>query len=290
MLRMVMMITVLLTGCSTQQPIEHIPAEQYVSAQEHILKKLFLGKSKQDVLKLITYPRINAFDVIENQSTYSYIEAINVDTNVNIGLYFKDDTLQSVMLDDDVRDLFSCRTLFKTKRKHWLSAGITPYHDWIKSKDQLSKGLNFRVNHPKATTDKTPANTVIANTLTLIVYSPALLVAAPFMIHDEMTGKNENEQKTITNRYELASTIQLGDTETQILAVLGQPEQTHSVIDTNVLTYNRPSYSYGIKDGVVVWIEHFSMFELYTRQFDYGDILYGKTDCGSLDEFWKATP
>ncbi|GGQ06381.1 hypothetical protein [Shewanella litoralis] len=285
MLRIVMIITVLLTGCSAQQSIEHIPAEQFVSAQERILKQLYLGKSKQDVLKLITYPRIHTFDVIEGASIYSYIEAINVDTNVNIGLYFKDDTLQSVMLDDDVSDLLSCRTLFKTNGKHWLSAGITPYHDWIKSKDQLITGLNFRINHPKKTTEKTPAHTAIANTLTLIMYSPALLVAAPFMIHDEVTGKTEDEQKTITTRYELASTIQLGETEEHILGQLGQPEQTHYVIDANVLTYNGPSYSYGIKDGIVVWIEHFSMFELYTRQFDYGDVLYGKTDCGSLDAF-----
>lgn len=290
MLRIVMIIMALLTGCSTQQQIEHIPAEQFISAQERILKQLYLGKSKEDVLKLITYPRMHTFDVVEGANYYSYIEVLNVDTNVNFGLYFKDDTLQSVMLDDDVRDLFSCRTLFKTDNKHWLSKGIKPYHEWIKSKDQLNKGLNYRIHHSRTTASQTPANTVIANTLTLIMYSPALLIAAPFMIHDEMTGKTEDEQKTITTRYELASSIQLGETEAQILATLGQPEQTDSVRDANVLTYYGPSYSYGIKDGAVVWIEHFSMFELYTRQFNYGHSFYGNTDCGSLDEFWKATP
>jgi hypothetical protein len=290
MSRIAMIIMVLLTGCSTQQQVEHIPVEQFVSAQERIIKQLYLGQSKEDVLKLITYPRIHTFDVVEGANYYSYIEVINVDTNVNFGLYFKDYTLQSVMLDDDVHDLFSCRTLFKTNSKHWLSKGIKPYHEWIKSKDQLNKGLNYRINHSRITTRQTPANRVITDALTLIVYSPALIIAAPFVIHDEMTGNIENEQKAITTHNELAKTIQLGEIEEHILTTLGQPEQTDSVANAKVLTYYRPSYSYGIKDGAVVWIEHFSMFELYTRQFDYGDIFYGKTDCGSLDEYWKAIP
>jgi len=47
-------------------------------------------------------------------------------------------------------------------------------------------------------------------------------------------------------------------------------------------------YSYAIDDdNKVIWMEHFSMYELYYRQKEYGDAFYGDEDCGELDSLWK---
>lgn len=288
MVLIVISLSFLLAACSSTFQVEDIPTEQEISAQEDILNKLYLGQPKEDVLKLMTYPSFHSFDVMEGENYYSYISKNNFDTNVGFGLYFERGMLEALILDDDVNDLFSCRTLFRTNSKHWLSHGIKPYQTWIKSKDHLATGLYYRTNHSKMVTKQKTADKVIGNTLSLIVYSPFIVAAAPFIIHDEMSGKTKDKQELHAVRLALANGISIGETEEYILTKLGPPEQVDHVANTKVLTYYGPSYSYGIKDGVVTWIEHYSMFELHSRQRDYGNAFYGNTECGSLDDHWQA--
>lgn len=278
----------LLTACSSTYQAKDIPSDEAITTQEGALKKIFKGQPKNDVLKLMSYSISHSFDVIEGEDSYSYKELQNFDTNVAFGLYFENEELEAVILDDDVNDLFSCRTLFKTNRKHWLSHGIEPYQNWIRSKDHLTRGLDYRINHPQIVTKQKVSDKIIENTLSAIVYAPFLVAAAPFVIHDEITGQTDKKRTLFSERLDLAKAVAIRTTEEDILAKLGQPDQIDYVAKTKVLTYYGPSYSYGIENGVVLWKEQFSMFELYNRQFDYGSTFYGKTDCGSLDTYWEA--
>jgi len=282
-------LSFVLIGCgSAYYEVKDIPTTHSIDEQENIIKKIYINQSKQEIKTLIKNLGLNSFSVKENGKTYSYYRRTNSKTNVNFGILFVNNKLKAVILDDDTNDLFSCRTPFKTNNIHWLSYGIKPYIKWIETKDHLKKGINPRVNNTVIRKRKKK----IVSFFEAIGYAPLLVAGAivytPVAIAESVTESNSDKNNQYIDKYELSKKIKLGMTENNIISKLGAPDQIDMVSGAKVLTYKSLSISYAVKNNEVIWKERLSMIELFSRQKKYGHSVYGNTDCGIVDDHWKA--
>lgn len=278
----------LLTGCSTQ------PTSKNILAQEDKLKKIHLGQDMGEVLSIMNYEKLNYFNIKENNESFIFTEALNPKTNVRFGLFFKNKELTSLILDQDAISLFACRTRFKTNNNYWMKNGVTPYAKWIIARNKLTQEFNKKIANPTIESDRHKALETIEGAATLLIYSPFILIATPFWLADKITGEStslENKydkelKKEHLIRIERAKEISIGNNEKSIISKIGPPTNINYVNDIKVLTYSKLSTSYGIKNDALVLIESPSTFDLYTMPNETGDSLYGKEQCGELDNLW----
>ncbi|WP_394389823.1 hypothetical protein [Shewanella woodyi] len=191
---LIFLVSAFLISCSTVYEVEIVPTEEAISRQEGMLKGIHIGQAKAEVDKLVTLPKYNSFDVKEGDNTYAFQQTTNNETNVGFGFYFENDKLSAVLSDDDTAKLSSCRSLFRTNAKHWLEYGIKPYADWIKARNSMSQDFNYREFRTRTEVRRNKLDTALGNPLTIVAYSPAIVLASPVIIHDQITGESEKKE------------------------------------------------------------------------------------------------
>lgn len=281
-------------SCS-QTLVEKYPSEAVISAQESTLKKLHQGQDKAEVLSLLQYPVTNFFEVNEGGKYFSYVAVINPSTRASFGFLYEDEKLQFLIVDGDVQDFFACRSMFKTNGEHWLSFGVAPYREWLKDHDRLDGGFNYRLAKPQVAGQSKLASG-IETASTAIVYAPILLMVSPFIAKDYISGKYQEDAEKRKSKRELSKEraarvggVIPGVSESQMIAELGPASYIIEVDGAQVFVYNDFSSSFAVKNNVIVWREHISMFELHARQIKYGNgkAFYSDVSCGKLDAVWQ---
>jgi hypothetical protein len=278
-------------GCAGQKTYT-LPTQNNLVEQERILKQIYLGQPKYEVLSLLNsndslFMLNDRFEVLDRNKLFSFINFSNYKSSVNFGFYFEDELLVSLSVNDIFKNkINSCRSILKTKI-HWLNYGIQPYANWIKSQNMLGENFNYKVHHSSQRVEGKSASMYIEEALTIAIYSPFIIIGLPFYFVGEFFEEPKKDKKFYTDRAKAAESIKIGTLETEVLNKLGPADMIDFVQDSKVLTYRLPSISFAFDGGNVVWIESLSIFEWFSRQRESGKEYFEKIDCGSLEMLWE---
>jgi hypothetical protein len=282
----------LLISCGTTKPyyVEVPPSETDISEQADMLKNIHIGQSKKDLYENLTLPMNHSFDISENGKKYSFIEVKNKKTNITLGLYFEDDLLISVIEGEDSKNLSSCRALFKTDNEYWSKYGMHAHSDWMKTRNVLSEGFNYRTFQP--TREKRfgivgGALEGLVMALELLIYTPGIIISAPSLIFksDTEAFREKRKEKLMSN----TRLIKLNDSKDFLREKLGSADEGEYFNSVKILTYY-PSYYYGIQNDVVVWKEYSSILRGHRNVKKFGIKAASEKGCEEFDSYWQSLP
>lgn len=290
LIRTVSVITLcfLIISCTSNNPTIQ-PSEESINKQENLLKKIYIGQDEKELGTILTLKNYPFFEVVEDGISYRYQNYHNIETNISLGVFFLEGKLVSIISEDDSQDLFSCRTPFKTNGNHWLKHGVRPYSEWIIEKNKLKDDFNYRAYKLITNTKKSKTHQNIEGVATLIAYSPLLVIGSPFILYAWATGEFEEDEKKgveLQSKFKFAQNVTIGTPTEELSIKLGLPTRSDTINGDLALSYYDTDHTFGVRDNKVIWIESPSMFELHSRQLQYGDSFYGNATCANLDKLW----
>lgn len=278
------------SSCASYRTVTEFASKKEIYEQVILFNNLYIEQPIAMVSARLREGQkiISSFDVKEKDKIYRFMMVHNTQTNVFFGLYFEDDLLKSLILDQDAIELYACRSPVKTRGKHWLYFGMKPYRQWIRDRNKLGKDFDKRIHKPR--TSKVP--TTSSEIFTGVIFAPLIILATPFYVADKATGGSErldNQNEAVKLKAKNAAEIPLGYTEEELLNRLGKPYSREITSNSKILKfYFRYSYVYGLRNGKVAWKETGPSFISYENSLTTDDVKswYKQINCGSLENAW----
>ena len=111
------------TGCANYQTVTESATEQEINEQVALFDNLYIGQSSITVKERIkrhlgeAQRTVHSFEHKEKDKTYRYKMIYNTQTHIEFGLYFEDEKLKSLIIEQDAKDVFACISQLKTRRR-----------------------------------------------------------------------------------------------------------------------------------------------------------------------------
>jgi hypothetical protein len=240
-------------------------------------------QSVMEVLNSVMHYQQFSFEVEDNDTIYHYVQGQHPVTGVLFGVYFEDDKLVSLILDQQVTDLARCRSVINTEGINWLSEGMGPFANWIKDRNQLDTNYDRRANHLVISE---PDPMTPAEAAEILTYLPIIAIFLPLYGIDQIAGGFQNNSKmTKEKRYylETVGKIKLGTSEDMLLQLMGSPDRQALSGRAKVWTYNQAAVSFGLVDGIIKWKESSS-----SGTARNSSTLNNSLDCYSLKSTYES--
>ena len=252
-------------GCATGSPQPTPIPDDTLVAQQEMFDSIFEGQALDDTLTLIANFTTSIVEALDDDVVHHYVEAHYPETKVRLGVYFENRRLVALILERDVNNLRLCRMAGQSAL--WSDDGITPYTDWIKTRNMLGKSFDKRAHHNAAISSGSYS---AAEAVEAATYAPIIAVALGAYTIDRLMGGIQRDSRRKRERNYLertAPTVQLGATEDVLLSLMGSSDRRIRVNTMTVISYSQPSYSYVFENDKLVWKETPSMLE---TQFPVG--------------------
>jgi len=252
----ILLLLVIMAGCSTTQKHASLPIETRVLQQQQWLTSLRSGQAIDQVLAPVLAYQKYSFETKSDTQLYQYVEGKYPGTNMLFGLYFVDTSLMALILDQQVVDFALCRSYGNKGGLHWLDAkGIETSGFWLVQQNRLASEFNIEIVHPNRNIDHSMSG---SDMLEAGTYLPIIAVALPFYLIDRVAGGMQLDAKKAKEQIHLQDAVQkikLGMTKDQLLRTLGSPNQKRSAADTTIWIYRSLAMSFGVHEGLIVWKE-----------------------------------
>jgi len=273
----VILTVLMLTACATTKSPSPAEIELIRDQQEIMFSSLKSGQSLTEVMDVVLQYQQFSFEVLENDTVYQYVQAQYPVTEVLFAVFFEDEKLVSLILDQDVTDAARCQTNSGTGSSYWLFSGIRTFADWIKERNQLGRDYDPRTIH---LWERDPVD--VGDVVEAVSYLPMIAIFLPLYGFSEIAGGMQNRSKLKKEqRYylETVGKIRLGTSEDDLLQLLGSADRMVQLEGTQIWTYNLPAISFGIVDGAVKWKKSSSVG--LPRN---SSTIYGTPDCSLVHE------
>ena len=294
-------IAALLTSCASSGPSLQEQNRLRQLQEEHARFTSSINPTLNiEEIRESIWPSVeNYFEVLEDNSLHEYIQARLPHSGVLFGLYFENGILTGLIVEKDVTDFHILRSS-EPSEPHWMSAGFSPYREWVMSRNKINTGIPEPVLEQQAPEEKAlskkssvTASEVIEQLPEAIAWVPVLIILAPLItavaLEDLAEKRKSNTNKTnqespdsVQSDYErerqqrekakreAMNSLQIGTTEDRLVEVMEQLGRRVHINRPNIYTYwldstlspivrYRPSYSFGVMDGKVIWLESCSM-------------------------------
>ncbi len=292
------LIVALSLGCST--------SKSSFQKQANFIDDIHSGQDIGEFYRSIGHIVENSFEVLEDGKIYQYMQTRHPNTGVLIGLYFEGNRLAGKIVRDDVTTFHIYRAS-KPDDDHWLAGSFSKYRFWIMERNKLrgtpldysQSGDEQRKSEiVKWKMQRTKKRPVISHDTAeevahMIWLAPLTLIAAPFMALDKIKNVQKRDEQKERNQYEILNSLHLGMPEESLVNLMGQIGRRIHIKRTGIYTYlvptysslfkYRPSFSFGVKNGKVIWMESCSMLT-GSKAPRYNDSKSRiRTDCGSVE-------
>ena len=283
-----LLIATLLTSCASSGP--SLQEEKRLSEEQAQLVNSINPALNIEEIRESIWPSVeNYFEVLEDNSTHEYIQARLPHSGVLFGLYFENGKLAGLIVEKDVTDFHILRSS-EPSEPHWMSSGFSPYREWIMSRNKINTGIPVPVLEQQAPEEKVlskKSSVTASEVIEAAAWVPVLILTSPIwvpgMIADSRKDpdfwkspdsvqsdyERERQQREKASR-EALNSLEIGTTENRLVEVMEQLGERVHINHPNIYTYQtnfidsmisrfRTSYSFGVMDGKVVWIESCSM-------------------------------
>jgi hypothetical protein len=202
---------------------------------------------------------------------YQYIQGKYPGTNVLYGLYFEDQELIALLIDQEVVDFYHCeypfRHGYKMAYKPWPAYHyqMEAINNWVKKRNRLGTDFNARAVHKLMRPVESKKEMSVADAVVIVTYLPLIAIgtqayAVSFLPPVNWLLKKEEgkRQKKRQQWAEAANQIHPGSvTEDDLLRLMGVPASKFAWQGGSGWQYSWPGDPYGlnfgIKNGLVIW-------------------------------------
>lgn len=253
-----MIVAALLHGCAGSRPATRDQTDQAVNIQAQWLTSLQVGQSPATVLEPILPYQKHSFELHEGGTLYQYVEGRFPRTNLLFGVYFENQQLVSLLLNQQVTDFARCwvSARYDSAEKSWsLERQISPFVSWLRGQNELNGDYDPQASYPWPEGHDSMSAAEMAEAAT---YLPMIAVFLPIYVVDRIAGGAQRDKKAAGDKLHyqrVAAGLALGESSDNLLTSMGSPDRKQNEGSLDVWTYQRSGILFGIVDKAIAWKE-----------------------------------
>lgn len=233
-------------GALSQEEID-----AYYDRQEKWLTSLGEGMTPAEALDQVSSYKHYVFRFHDGERSFQYVRGKYPGTDTLYGLFFQDNRLTSILVDQPVMDLDLCRSSHMREEDAWPLSGFEGTVAWIRSRNRLGDDY-ADLRQVQRTTETNGDGPSGGDIVEIATHLPLAVLAAPvYGIYKVAGGSEEKEAAEQENGIAPGRT-----TGAQLLEMHGNPMYRRKHDKYEVLRYRVPDASFGVAEGLVRWSEY----------------------------------